>query len=286
MKKTFFSLAAFAGIALLALTSCNGKNKKEEPAPQVQDEAAVEQEPVPVFLNAVALYSPGALYKQDKDDEGLMVWNRQINCGTVLEAFSYSGTGVEKKTAVRIVKEERQERSFVHVRYNGDDYWIQDITIALNAKPGVITADDTFIYKKADIKSMSSTALPFGTVVAVAETQDDDKFACISVDTEKETFHEVFVKKDSLGEGDDLTILSLIAAIGEAQNEVLRNELTEALTYYSSASEAVNEKKHEAITKVDQKLDTWIVEESLPGIFLQGEAGEAAADAFADLEEE
>lgn len=267
MKKHSIRLIFLAAAAATALSACKEKQTAEQPSPAPQPAAPVEQEPVLSYLPAVALYNPGALYKPDKDEEGLMVWNKSINCGTVLEAYSYSDSGVETKTAARMVKNERQERQFVHVRYNGDDYWIQDITVALEAEPNVIVADDTFIYKKADIKSMTNTSIPFGSIIAVSPQNSDEKFTCISVDTEKETFREVYVKTENVGSGNDMTILALIAAIQGAKHEVLRNELTEALAHFGSSSTAVSDKKHELMTKVAPDVDTWITEETLPGIF-------------------
>ncbi|MBQ9538951.1 MAG: hypothetical protein IJU95_06745 [Treponema sp.] len=271
MKSKFISLSLLAGAVMLTFTSCGDKkNKKEEPAAPVQQEVA-KPEPVLSYIPAVALYNPGALYKPDKDDDGLMVWNQSVNCGTRLEAYSYSDKGVEMKTAVRIVNKEKQERQFVHVRYNGDDYWIQDVTVALKAKPGVITSDEVFLYKEADIKSMTNTSLPFGTIIAVSDEGGDSKFACVSVDTEKETFHDVFVKKECIGGDTDLTILSLAAAIEKSKNEVLRSELADALSKFNSPSDLVNERKNEVLDKM-KVFDSYIPEEYnplMPGVYAQ-----------------
>jgi hypothetical protein len=271
MKKTIACLAVLAGAAMLALTSCKGKDKKEEPAPQVQPEPPAPPKPVLSYVPAVALYSPGALYKPDKDDDGLMIWSRSVNCGTRLEAYSYSDSGVETKTAVRIVNKEKQERNFVHVRYSGDDYWIQDVTVALKARPGVVTENDAFIYKEADIKSMTSTSLPFGTIVAVSEDAGDGKFACISVDTEKETFHDVYVKTGIIGGDKELTILALATAIEGAQSEVLRDELADALGKLSSSSDLVNERKDNVLSKAGgDALWGLDFDPTLPGVYAQG----------------
>ncbi len=258
--------------AILLIAGCTKKTPEEstpQPTqPSVQEEV-LPAAPVLSYLPGVALYNPGALYKPSTEEDGLMVWSRNVNCGTVLEVYSYSDSGVEMKTATRVVKKERQERQFVHVRYNGDDYWIQDVTVAVNAVPNVLIEEDTFIYKEPNVKSMTSTALPFGTIVAVSTLKGDSNFTCISVDTEKETFHDVYVKAANVGFGDDMTILALVDGIKKAKNEVLRNELADALAHFTTNSVLVDERRYEEMNKTSQNIDGWLVEEQMPGFFYE-----------------
>ena len=282
MKKSIALNACLAACALVLVAGCQNK-KPEEAKPSAMPQAVVQSEEQPAaptlsYLPGVALFKPGSLYKPSKEEDGLMVWSRNVNCGSVLEVYNYSDKGVEVKTATRVVNKTRQERQFVHVRYNDDDYWIQDVTLAVNAVPNVLIEEDTFIYKEPNVKSMTATALPFGTIVAVSTLKGDSNFTCISVDTEKETLHDVYVKAANVGFGDDMTILALVDGIKKAKSEVLRNELADALAHYSTNSSLVDEKRYEAINKVSQNIDGWLVAEEMPGFFYEANYGACRPD--------
>jgi hypothetical protein len=152
----------------------------------------------------------------------------------------------EKKTAVRL--SDNEERQFYHIRAEGQDYWIQDLFLAVDAIPGIIFADNTFLYTEPDISAISSNALklPLYALVGVHMAESTPDFICVSAyvtDFSSTVVDKQFIKRDTVtSDSLDLRVFRLYRVAEASSNETVKRELlNDAMSLGSSFNYLISE---------------------------------------------
>jgi hypothetical protein len=219
-----YTIILFA--ALIALVSCTPK--QEEPAPALKEEI----KPASVF--AVILSDTS---KWTEKSEGLMAYAAAGSHGEVVEALLVQDGGGSPQTKYdtkRALREKLEgERDFYHVKASdGKDYWVQDLLIAIDAVPCIVTSDAALLYSKPDIGSLNPNTLilPQYAILGLHQTESTEEFACVSgyVTEFKNTpvVAKQFVKTELVSTNSvDIQAMKLYKSALANKNEIAKREL-------------------------------------------------------------
>ena len=167
MKK--FCICAFALLALL--TGCKEKSTPLAEPQEVQNVTESVSVPQVTLIKSVMIVGGYWRLVTEGADAGKMKWVEYAVPGTPVQAYgnadpSNSSDVVEiKRQVVRTTDNEK--RDFVHIQFDGHDYWAQDYSIVVNAVPGVVMGDAAYLFSQPSPDAMGDKKLNIGTVVGV-----------------------------------------------------------------------------------------------------------------------
>lgn len=167
--------------ALLMLPGCAKKSEKAPVAAPVQEtveedtpvEETVYEEPVAV-ADIPGVMITGWYYTKGSDKDGNAVMSYAFDAlpGTIVKVYGEYDSddenyGGEFMTALV----DGVKKGFVHITYDGEDYWVRDYSVAVNAIPAIISSDGVYLYTKPNLTSMGQKTAEKGTICAMF--QDD-----------------------------------------------------------------------------------------------------------------
>ena len=260
MKKTIIalSLIGFTALAFLATGCTKKENSSSSPVTTVTEtkpEPVVTEEKVPEpvvaepvkeetkMIPGVMLWDEASFWYEKPD--GKMYWKLTVDYGTAFECYpkeSADSTNslVESKNAIRVITSTKEEakKEFTKIRYQNNDYWVQTAIIAINAIPGVVVKDNTFIYKAAEIDKITKDQLSVGTIIALYEEEAINGFSKISARPGTKLYEEVFIKGDKISSNpDDIKALNMIKLIKNTKEKAMKLELLDNTKELSVSSE-------------------------------------------------
>ncbi|MDR2898609.1 MAG: hypothetical protein LBU99_07300 [Spirochaetaceae bacterium] len=222
----------FAGMVLFAcvlLVSCSGK--------ETEQKALIEEVPdgssSGVEVTAVVLYDTAAKWKENEQDQ--MSFSKSSEVGELVSVFMLPNPAnpevliPEKKEAVRLSDNEKRE--FYHIKEEGQDYWIQDLFLGVDAVPGIISGDTAFLYTKPDVGAISSKALklPQFSFAAVHTAESTPDFVCISAyvtEFANKSVEKQYIKRDMVtADTLDLRVFRLYQVAENSKNDTVKREL-------------------------------------------------------------
>jgi len=164
-------------VGLVCFSGCSKKNSgqaktlEEVESENPQEETFVKIESESSTLESVML--GGSLWRMNAS--GYMEWVRDVPAGTAIGAYrnpdkTDTFPAEIKRNALRTSDWSR--RNFVHVLYNSTDYWVQEIFIAVDAKPGVVIDGGSFLYNSADASASAGRWVGEGVELAVLNSKD------------------------------------------------------------------------------------------------------------------
>lgn len=201
MKRTF--ACALAALALLA-----GCKKNEKPSVTPQAEAQETPAPAPApkaeMINSVMI--AGGFWRLTDDDT--MKWVEYAVPGTKVQAYGSTdpASGDRAETRRQVVRTtDNQKRDFIHIQFEGHDYWAQDYSIAVDAIPAVVVSSGAYIYTKPSPDAMGDKKLDFGTIVGVinggidpASSPYADKYVKANAYVSSRLIEGAYLAKDSI----------------------------------------------------------------------------------------
>jgi hypothetical protein len=186
MKKNLVKFFGLLTLSLsLVMTGCNGKKKPEEPSAPVVSEStesgSYEEEEYESYAAPVAEVKPGMtgvmisgwyyLPVTLKDGSVTMEGNFEAIVGTEVDVFGSYDPNDENGGAemMKDVVVDGQKKNFIHIKYDGEEYWVRDYAVAVNADAAIVSSEksDTYLYTKPDLSNMGSRIVPGNTIVAV-----------------------------------------------------------------------------------------------------------------------
>lgn len=187
------SIALLSALTLAGLSSCKGKAKQSsETATVVQGTEAAIEEDFTDFTEqeyvepTISADIPGVMIagwyydkSEDKDGNVVMSYNFEAVVGTKVQVFGSYDPSAEFEGAdfVKNAIVDGNKRDFIHILYDGEEYWVRDYSIAVNAFPGVTSEDNLYLYTKPDLSLLGKRSVPVGTILAVFNdqpSQDED----------------------------------------------------------------------------------------------------------------
>ncbi len=173
MKKAHLFLLLASALAML--TGCEAKQDKKTAADQPT--VVIEAVPTPVVPPKETAEIPGVMIsgwfytlQKDKDGADLMVADSQAVVGVPVLIYGKYAANAEDEgvtTMKDVAVDGGGKRNFVKVRYDGDDYWVRDYAVAVNAMPGIVRDEGLFLYTRPSLSSMGTKEIANNTIVAV-----------------------------------------------------------------------------------------------------------------------
>jgi hypothetical protein len=206
------------------------------------EEAAAEPGPeaAPPRIGSV----PGVILtdttKWVEKSEGLMAYAAPAAHGEVVEALLVPEEGAdpdgapEKKYLTKRAARERLEgeRDFYQIRASdGKEYWAQDLLIAVDATPCIVTGESALLYSKPDLASLNpnTLVLPQYAVMGLHQAESTADFACVSgyiTGFRAPVIARQFVKSGLVStETVDIQAIKLYQAAMAANNDIAKREL-------------------------------------------------------------
>jgi len=112
-------------------------------------------------------YDP--VYEEDGVTIKTMSANFEAIVGTEVDVYGFYDAADENKGAemAKGVSIDGAKKDFVHVRYDGEEYYVRDYAIAVDAAAAVVTNSSAYIYTKPNLANMGKNTVPESTIVAV-----------------------------------------------------------------------------------------------------------------------
>ena len=202
MKK----ICACAFTVMLLLAGCKKTSApaaKQEQVP-VQETPASAPETKVEMINSVMI--AGGFWRLT--DEDTMKWVEYAVPGTRVQAYGSSdpSSGDRAETKRQVVRTtDNQKRDFIHIEFEGHDYWAQDYSIVVDATPAVVVGGNAFIFTKPSPDAMGDKKLDFGTVIGVINDGVDtasspyaDKYVKANAYVNSRLIEGAYLAKDSI----------------------------------------------------------------------------------------
>ena len=178
MKKLWVYVFA----ALLVLTGCKEKNNSQTAQQAEAQESLPAAVPQVAMIKSVMIAGGYWRLVTEGADEGKMKWVEYAVPGTQVQAYgnpdpSSSDDLVEIKRQVPR-STDGAKRDFIHITFEGHDYWAQDYSIVVDAVPGVVMDGNAYIFTQPSPDAMGDKKMDIGTVVGVLNngTKKSDSF--------------------------------------------------------------------------------------------------------------
>lgn len=218
--------------AMTVFVSC-GKKKS--------DAKSAESAPVnPVLklktVDAPVLFPQGGIWKKltEGENAGKMKYCYTVRQGTVLKAVVVDGKPVVEK-AIRM--SDNQERDFIQIVYEDNIYYVQDVIVAFDAKPGMIRCYNStvFTYKSPDDSDISSRKITKSTYCGAFNEFINPEFCLVNYYADKTVIEKVYVKKSDITFSEENIIYDMLSdLIDSTKDELLKS------TYYKCLNDMEN----------------------------------------------
>lgn len=155
---------------------------------------------------SLIIYTGWDLYEEKAD--GKMYAVREAACGDAVKIYLNDDASlIDQKKATRHLSNGKEEvLNFVHIQYDGEDYWTRDIFLSgigdgTNERyntPGIVTSD-TFAYSSPSGSSLTSTQIKEGTFVVFRENQAEgvDGFFKVVIYNGTPFGKEIYLKQET-----------------------------------------------------------------------------------------
>ncbi len=225
----------FGGIALFffaALISCTEKQPQN-------DDADIDAVPDPLQKMVSALVLEDGISKWTENEQGIMVFEESSELGELVQVFMIRDHDnpdefiPEMKTALRA---DFLQRDFYHVMTDdGQELWMQDYYLAVNAVPGIILTENTFLYSEPDASTdyIDARKFPQYHFVGIHESESNDDFLCVSAFVYKWfepgvsiLVEKQYVRADAVtSDPVDAEVLNLLHAAESLDNKTQKQEV-------------------------------------------------------------
>lgn len=215
MKKVLLTVIAAA--LVFGLVSCGDKESKPAESNAATTTTTASSKKNEAKKSAgVLIYNGWCLYEQRKDDEGVekMYAVLEAEAGDVVEVYVNKDNTPEQKKAIRHLSDGTEsELDFVHITYDGKEYWTRDIFVSsLDAvKPGIILKEAA-VFAEPDVLQITKTKLKTGTFVALYGDTNVD-FVHAKIYDGSAFGREVYIQRDNVE--DDETSIELVKTLGK-----------------------------------------------------------------------
>ncbi len=196
MKKILLALFVLSTVFFSCKEKDSGSSDKKSQKQTVKIRPSAE---------SVIIFSGWDLYEERAD--GKMYGVREAECGDAVKIYLNDDHSAEQKKAIRHLSNgEEKELNFVHVQYDGDDYWTRDIFLSglgdgsdeRYNTPGIVISD-TFAYSSPSGSSLTSTQIKEGTFVVFRENQAEgvDGFFKVVIYNGTPFGKEIYLKQET-----------------------------------------------------------------------------------------
>lgn len=255
MKKIFFAISMIL-ITLISF-SCGNEKKAADAGDQsvatTYDESGRAKEVT--LVPSVLFYEKGSLWYENS--KGELERKTVLAQGQVLYAYPAEADSESEIVDVHKMKRSGQtaEESYLKVRYDNNDYWINNDLVVPNATPRVV-CQESMNYTKDDIDGVSSVKVPQGKIVAVHNDylNPNSDIAFVKVTWRKgdeRSYRSVYLKADVVSTAeDDITALRVLSKLETLKNDVVKQELIEnsaSLEISDFLRDALNEAKYSVL---------------------------------------
>ena len=177
MKKV--SVLFFLALLLLIPACKKGENQVGQETESQEGEWASEEvedptpatpsKPKPTMKGGMIsgwYYDP--VYEEDGVTIKTMSADFEAIVGTEVEVYGFYDAADENKGAemLKEVPIDGAKKDFIHVRYDGEDYYVRDYSIAVDAVAAVVMNSSAYIYSKPDLANIGKNTVPESTIVA------------------------------------------------------------------------------------------------------------------------
>lgn len=175
---------------LFLIPACKKENAQTEEPIEAQesvvDSGAMEDEYTPpprIEPTLKGVMISGWYYDPVYNEDGslkTMKANFEAIVGTQVGVYGSFNPDDENNGAevIKDVPIDGAKKDFVHVFYDGEEYYVRDYAVAVNAEAAVVINPSTYIYTRPNLANMGKSTVPESTIVAVFSAdipEDEDK---------------------------------------------------------------------------------------------------------------
>ena len=174
MKKV--SILFFLALLILIPSCKKGENQaKEETVVQEEnwtpEEIGTPPAPAKPKPTMKGVMISGWYYDPVYNEDGslkTMSANFEAIVGTQVDVYGLYNPDDENKGAelIKDVPIDGAKKDFIHVFYDGEEYYVRDYALAVDAVPAVVTNSSAYIYTKPNLAYMGRNIVPEFTIVA------------------------------------------------------------------------------------------------------------------------
>ncbi len=175
-------LAAFCFVAV-CFSACSksqvaDNNKSDNSENEIEEIEEIPEMLVTVESSSSTLDSVmlgGSLWTLNKD--GYMDWLRDMPAGTRVGAYKNTDANESYPAEIRrdaLRTSDWSRRNFVHIVYDSNEYWVQEIFIAVDAKPAIVIESGTPLFSEPSTESKAERWLGQGTLIAVSKKRPEN----------------------------------------------------------------------------------------------------------------
>lgn len=196
MKKVL--LVSLMAILLLGLSGCGeDKAKADSSETTSKSDSSVVAQKEKQTVPGVLIYTGWCLYEQRIDN--MMYAVLEASAGDEIKFFLNDSKSVEQKKATRHLSNGTEEEfNFVHILYDGTEYWTRDIFVSDTnfTEPGIILTEAA-VFAEPDILQITKTKLAPGTYVALSNIDAGD-FYNAKIYNGTAFGREVYIQKENV----------------------------------------------------------------------------------------
>lgn len=221
MKKKIFVAVVMTAV-MAAFVSCGGKKNSKGTS-----ETSVEKENPVLKLKTVdapVLFPEGGIWRKvtEGEDTGKMKYYKTVRQGTILKAVVADGNPVSEK-AVRLT--DKAERDFIQIVFEDDLFYVQDVVVAFNAKPGMVKSwgNIVFTYKSPDESDISSKKITKNVYCGIFKDFENSEFYLVNYYMDKAVNEKFYIKKDDVVVNEENIIYMMLNDLSaSAKDELLK----------------------------------------------------------------
>ncbi len=240
MKRLFFiSKLLILGLIFPIFFSCGNKNQNAEKVVENESSmpinttetknADVKNEKIEIsMVDGVMIYENGALWTPD--NEGVMIYATSISKGSTVKVYTNpADSKAEIKKCTRLNEGKKEDGiDFIHIQYNGNDYWARDFHIAVDAVPAIVIKNDAYIYTEASAAGATKDTLNIGDIVAKFNDAEEGSYSLINVRDSKSLKQGVYLKTKELStNANDIESMKIYKKLKNTKNAIVKAEVLE-----------------------------------------------------------
>lgn len=244
MKSSFFiSKLVILTLIFTIFFSCGNKNqqtetvKSENQSTEITEKAEGTKQPdiknqksTITMVDGVMIYENGALWTPN--EEGIMIYATSISKGSTVKVYTNpTDTKAEIKKCSRLNEGKKEDGiDFIHIEYDGKDYWARDFHIAVDAVPAIVIKNDAYIYNEASAAGATKDTLNIGDIVAKFNNAEEGSYSLIDVRDNKSLKQGVYLKTKEISTNtNDIESMKIYKKLKNTKNAVVKEEVLEAV---------------------------------------------------------
>ena len=228
MKSSFFiSKLVILTLIFTIFFSCGNKNQQTETVKS-------ENQSTEITEKAEGTKQPDI--KNQKSTitmvDGVMIYATSISKGSTVKVYTNpTDTKAEIKKCSRLNEGKKEDGiDFVHIEYDGKDYWARDFHIAVDAVPAIVIKNDAYIYNEASAAGATKDTLNIGDIVAKFNNAEEGSYSLIDVRDDKSLKQGVYLKTKEISTNtNDIESMKIYKKLKNTKNAVVKEEILEAV---------------------------------------------------------